>query len=287
MREFWAVFRLELRLLLRSWGIWVAGLVPLFFGVWEATMAREFPFDAWSQFTVAVLFVTLILTLTTGGQVTRDRDRHIDGVLLSTPATTQAYVWGKYLAALVVLLGLAALMLPGAILMDRFTVLRDPPAVLGHSHYPSLGPWPYVSAWLILVVVPIVFGAALSLACVTLTHGQRVISSIVVIVLWLGPAMLSSAFSGGLATLFDVVGGTLYGSIANIPLPPSLQNIVYFSTPVAPSPEIRAEVVRIVVAHLPPELPGIFTWNRALFVALAVALALLTVRHVRAQRRGA
>ena len=285
MRGFWAVFRLELRLLLRGWGIWVAALVPLFFGVWEATMARECPFDAWSQFTVAVLFVTLILTLTTGGQVTRDRDRHVDGVLLSTPVTAQAYVWGKYLAALVVLLGLAALMLPGAILMDHFTILPVPPAVLGHSHYPSLGPWPYVSAWLILVIVPVVFGAALSLACVTLTHGQRVISSIVVIVLRLGPSMLSSAFSGGLATLFDVVGGTLYGSIANIPLPPSLES--YYISGATPSPAAGAEVVRIVVAHLPPELPGIFAWNRMLFVALAILLVLLTALRVRAQRRGA
>lgn len=284
MREFWAVFRLELRLLLRSWGIWVAGLVPLFFGVWEATMAREFPFDAWSQFTVAVLFVTLILTLTTGGQVTRDRDRHIDGVLLSTPATTQAYVWGKYLAALVVLLGLAALMLPGAILMDHFTVLRDPPAVLGHSHYPSLGLWPYVSAWLLLVVVPIVFGAALSLACVTFTGGQRVIASILVVLLWIGPAMLSSAFSGSLATLFDVAGTTLYDSIANMPLPPSLA--YYYLSGATPSPALGAEIVRVVTAHLPPELPGVFTWNRILFVALAVLLVLLTARRVRRQRRG-
>ncbi len=284
MRGFWAVFRLELRLLLRGWGIWVMGLVALFFGIWEASAVREFPFSAWSQFTVAVFFVTLILTLTTGSQVTRDRDRHVDGVLLSTPVSTQAYAWGKYLAALVVLLGLAALMLPGAILMDHFTILRDPPAVLGHSHYPSLGPWPYVSAWLILSIVPIVFGAALSLACVTLTGGQRVIASILVVFLWLGPAMLSSAFSGGLTALFDVTGGSLDASIANIPMPPSLE--AYFLSGATPPASIGAEVVHIVTAHLPPELPAIFVWSRVLFVALAILLVLLTGLRVQRQRRG-
>lgn len=284
MRGLWAVFRLELRLLLRGWGIWIAGMMAVFFGVWEASMAREFPFGAWSQFTVAALFVTLILTLTTGNQVMRDRDRHIAGVLLSTPVTVQAYVWGKYLAALVVLLGLAALLLPGALLMDHFTILRDPPAVLGHSHYPSLGPWPYVSAWLLLVVVPIVFGAALALACVTFTNGQRIVSSMVAIFLWMGPAMLSSAFSGGLATLLDVVGMTLYGSIANIPLPPSLET--YFLSGETPPPALGAEAVRIVTVHLPPELPAIFVWSRALFVVLAILLVSLTVLRVRTQRRG-
>lgn len=170
MHGLWTVLRLELRLLLRGRGIWIAGLMALFFGVYEASMLREAAYDAWEQLTVATFFVTLTLTLTTGDQVIRDRDRRVDDVLLSTPIASQSYVWGKYLAALVVLLGLSAWMLPAAIVMDHFDTWRNPPLVLGHSIYPSLGPWPYISAWLWLAIVPVIFGTALALAGVTLTR---------------------------------------------------------------------------------------------------------------------
>jgi hypothetical protein len=178
-------------------------------------------------------------------------------------------------------------MLPGAILMDHFG-WRNPPLVLGHSLYPSLGPWPYVSAWLWLTVVPVVFGVALSLACVTLTRGLRVISSLVAIVLWFGPALFASSYSGGPLSLLDVAGWSLYGSVTDAvaaSLPPSLQDI--FRSGASPTTGIAPQMVQFMTAHLPPELPAIFIWNRVFFVALAVLLVLLTVLRVRRQRRGA
>ena len=261
--------------------------MALFFGVYEASMVREATFDAWVQLTVATFFVTLILTLATGDQIIRDRDRRVADVLLSTQIATQAYVWGKYLAALAVSLGVAALMLPGALLMDH-TGWRNPPVVLGHSLYPSLGPGPYVSAWLWLTVVPVVFGVALSLACVTLTRGLHVISSLVAIVLWFGPALFASSYSGGPLSLLDIVGWSLYGSVIDTiaaSLPPSLQEV--FRSGAIPTPDIAAQMVRFMTAHLPPELPAIFIWNRIFFVALAVLLMLLTALYLQAQRRGA
>ncbi len=283
MPGLWAVFRIELTLLLRGRGMWLAAPATAFFGIWEASSVREAPFVAWSQFTVAALFVTLILTLSTGGQITRDRDRRINDVLLSTPVATPAYVWGKYLAALSVSLGVAVLMLVGALGMDRFDIWTDPPAVLGHSHYPSLGPWPYVTAWLWLVVAPVLFGAALALATVTLTNGQRVVSSMLAVFLWLGPGMLGGALSGDWTSLLDISGLSLYSVIGTAPLPGSLQQ--WYLTGANPPPDVAAQVVQIVVSHLPPNFPAVFYWNRALFLSLAIVL--VTVARVARQRRGA
>lgn len=284
MKGLWTVFRLELRLLLRSRGIWLLAPVTAFFGVWEASAVREFPIGAWGQFTTAAMFVTLILALSTGGQIVRDRDRRVDAVLLGTPVATPAYVWGKYLAALVVLLGLALPMLVGAIATDRFDTWSDPPAVFGHSHYPPLGPWPYVGAWLLLVLVPVVFGAALALATVTLTAGQRVVGSMLAVFLWVGPGFLESALFNGWGRLLDVAGLTFIDAVAAPTLPPDLQQIAF--TGQTPPPALAAQVVQIMQANLPPTLPAIFYWNRALFAALALLLVLVTVYRLRAYRRG-
>lgn len=282
----WTTFRLELRLFMRSRGLWLAVPITAGLGVWEASMAREEPFFAWSQFIVAALFATLILVLSTGGQVAKDRECHVDGVLLSTPVSTTGYVWGKYLAGAVVLLMLAVAMLAGAVAMDRFDIWRDPPAILGHAHFPPLGLWPYVSAWLWLVVVPIMFGAALMLATVTISRGHRVVSSILVIFLWLGPAMLGSAVSDWLAGLLDVASMTFYSAAASIPVPPGdLQQVMYSGS--TPPPALAARVVQFVDAHLPPALPNLFYWNRALFATLTILLVLVTVQSVRSARRGA
>lgn len=282
MYEVWTVFWLELRLLARSRGVWLAMPVTTFFGIWEASMAREAPYAAWSQFTMAALFVTLILTLSTGGQIARDRERRVEDVLLSTPVAIYSYVWGKYLAALAILLVFAASMLAGAVVMDQFDGWRNPPAVLGHSVYPSLGAWPYISAWMWLVVVPVVFGAALSLSTITLLSGHRVVSSMAVVLLWLVPAFLGSSFSSSWATLLDVAGMTLYNSSTGTQLPSALQSL--YLTGGSPSPALAAQMVQVVVNHLPPTLPTTFYWNRVLFLTLAMALLVATcvrVGHVR------
>lgn len=277
------VFRLELELLLRGRGMWFAAPVIAFFGVWEASMAREVPYDAWNQFTSAALFVTLILTLSTGDQVVRDRHRRVEGVMLSTPIATASYVWGKYLAAVAVLLSLTLVMLLAAVGMDRFDIWTNPPAVLGHSRFPALGPWPYVSAWLWLVVVPLLFGAALALAAITLTRGQRVLVAMMAVFLWLGPALLAGVFSGGWTSLLDVAGLSFY-SVGMTPLPPSLGQLALTGS--SPRPADAAQMIQFVVAHMPPSLPVIFYWNRALFATLAAVLVLLTTYLVRVRRRG-
>ena len=95
MRDLSTVTRLELTLLLRSRGWWITALIMVGLGVWAAAGAREAPWSAWGNLAIVAMLGTLILTFSTGDQVSRDRERHLDGVLLSTPMSTAAYVWGS------------------------------------------------------------------------------------------------------------------------------------------------------------------------------------------------
>ncbi len=142
IRNLHCVIRTELLLLWRGRGLPITALFVALVGVWEASGVREMPWGAWSTISLAAGFVSLVLVITSGDQVSRDRVVHLDSVVLSTPVSTVAYVAGKYLTALLTLAGLAAVNLLAAVLMDRFDPWRDPPAILGHVHFPPWAPGP-------------------------------------------------------------------------------------------------------------------------------------------------
>jgi len=224
--------------------------------------------------------------MSTGDQVSRDRTQHLDGVLLSTPVSTAAYVWGKYLAAFVALVGLAIVNLAGALLMDRFDPWRDPPPLLqlGHAQFPPLGFRTYAGVWLLITVTPVVFGAAWMLAGSTPRRGGRIAASTGVLVLWLLPA-----FGNAWPRLLDVSGGRFYslgdsGAVSKLAMT-TMQNISHAPW-VTWNPPDAARVIAAAQAALPPALPPVFVWNRALFLCAAVLLVVLTTRYVGRQRRG-
>jgi hypothetical protein len=208
MRGLWTVIRLELKLNRRGKAIWIIGLFMAILGINAASGIRAMPNAAWTNFGISEAFlITLILTLSTGDQINRDRERRLDGVILSTPISTAIYVWGKYLAALAMLLGLSSIYLIVAILVDQFDNWHTPPAVLAFvspSMFPPLGPWPYVVIWGLLVIAPIIFGAALVFAGITITRGQRIIAYIGVLIIW-----LSSIFFENMPDLLDITTSSI------------------------------------------------------------------------------
>jgi hypothetical protein len=279
MRDMWTIIRLETRLLFRGRGVWVAGLALAALGAWMATGIREQPWGAWGTMTFTGVLSTLLLTLSTGNAVQRDHDLRVSAILLSAPITNWAYVVGKYLAALALLLALSLIELGAAILTDHFDTWRDPPAILGHSHYPALGPLPFVAAWAWLVVTPIVFGSALMLAEITLTRGQRVVAYTSVIILWVVPMVLSS---NGWPLLLDLTGTRLMYEI-----PPTGGMAAFqLSSSDHITSAVREEIMRLVRGDLPPVMPALFIWSRALFLALAAALVCVTTWAVVRHRRG-
>lgn len=289
MRMLWTVTRVELALLARGRSWWLVAPGAAALAAWMATEVRQAPPYVWSTIGANALFLTLLLVLPTGDQIARDRDRRLDGVLLSTPVPTGAYVVGKYLAAVAVLVGLA-----GALLVDRFGNFRRPSGplgFLGDPAYPPLGPVPYLLGWGWLVLPPLLFGAALTLAAVTLGRGQRVLAATLVLVLWLLPA-----FSAAWPTLADLpLLNQPYGQVdAAVELlaerhrqqpPPRPEPGRPFDPYASLSEDVKAQVVGAVRAGMPPPFPPIFYANRALFLGLAAALIGLTTAVVGRHRR--
>jgi ABC-type Na+ efflux pump permease subunit len=280
MRDLWTIIRLEARLLFRGRGVWVAALALAALGTWMATGIREDPSAAWVDMTFTGVLSTLLLTLSTGAAVQRDHDRRVSAILFSAPISETAYVLGKYLAALALLLALSLLQLGAAILTDHFDTWRDPPAILGHSHYPALGPLPFVAAWAWLIVTPIVFGSALTLAEITLTRGQRVVAYTSIILLWVVPFLVAD---NGWPLLLDLTG---VGLMYELPLTSNSMTAFQLSSSDHISPAVREEIMRLIRGDLPPVMPALFIWSRALFLALAAALVSLTILGVARHRRG-
>ncbi len=283
MHDLRTVLRLEFLLLLRGRGLPIAAALVALAGVWEASGIREQPWAVWSTLTLGGALVALILTLSTGDQVSRDRTQRLDGVLLSTPVSTAAYVWGKYLAALVALVGLAAVNLAGALLMDRFDPWRDPPPLLqlGHAHFPPLGFRTYAGIWVLLTVTPVVFGVAWMLAGTTLRRGGRIAASTGALVIWLLPT-----FGNAWPQVLDVSGGRFYSLFDGGSLAQRAMATTTTTFPQAWSPRAAARIIAAVQASLPPALPPVFVWNRALFLCAAVLLVVLTIWSVERRRRG-
>jgi hypothetical protein len=289
-----SVFRLELTLLARGRSWWLVAPVAAALSAWMATEVRQSPPYAWSTIGANALFLTLLLVLPTGDQVARDRDSRLDGVLLSTPVPTGAYVAGKYLAALAVLVGLAGVGLGAALLMDRFGAMGRPSGLLGFlgaTAYPPLGPVPYLLGWGWLVLPPLLFGAALTLAAITLARGQRVAAGILVLMLWLLPA-----FSASWPTLVNLpLLNQPYGQVdAAVDMlaerhrrqpPPRPEPGRPFDPYASLSEDFKARVGRAVREGMPPPFPPVFYANRALFLGLAAALVGLTSAAVARRRR--
>ncbi len=282
------VARLELILQWRGRGLWAAALIIALLGALQASMVRQTPWGVWNHFVFIAMLVTLLLAFITGGQIRRDGEHRLDGVVLSTPVSTTAYVLGKYLAAVAALLGLAAIGLLAALLTDRFDDWPDPPFFLGESYFPALGGRPYLIGWALLVVVPVLFGAALTLAVGTLIPGGRVASSLSVLALWL----LLPLFVSNWPAALDVTGLGAQSRLGAHYINPAAADLASEETrrvgydPRRLPEEIKMRIVQIVREDVPPRLPAVFLWNRALFLSLTVALVGILIAGVAGRRQG-
>jgi len=269
MKDLWTVTRIELLLFRRgrvSWVIALAVVVWAFFLV-VAFMRGNAP-AAWVNLSMCSLLLTLILAFTTENQIHRDRERRLAGVIFSMPVSTAIYVCGKYLAALFILLGFAALYLLTTVVLDL---------LVPGANYPPLGPWPYMLSWCWLVVTPLVFAAALTLCSMTLTQGQRVVSNIIVLAIWLVPLL----FGGGIPDMLNISGNFLNST------DPAQKLGFTFNGASAPSAALAQQVIHLIQTAVPEaHLTATFLLNRLLFLSLAVLLVIVTIQSLQWQRQG-
>lgn len=276
----WIVMRQEFLLLVRGRVIWVIGSIIALLGVMEALGARTYLLGIWNNVLTNTFLVTLLLTLASGEQAYMDHECGMEHLIWSTPVDTLIYLCGKYLSCISVALGFIFSHLLLAIIFDQFyPALPALPGMLG-AMYPGLGAEAYLiwSIWYILA--PTLFGTALAFAITTITRGQRVISHVLAVILWL------SAYLGGLPVWLDVVGSSFFTSNTKLP---GLNAATMLLASLGPHPHPtlaqRRQMVSQIRLDLPPTfLPWSFAQSRLLLVGIGGALLCLTLLLVRYRR---
>jgi ABC-type transport system involved in multi-copper enzyme maturation permease subunit len=268
MRNLWVVIAMEWRLQLRGKGAWfLAALMAVssVYVLFQASLSHTHAANFWPNMGAVYLFLTFGLVFMSGDQIQRDRECRVDGILLSAPISTATYVTGKYLASCLLLLGLALLNL-------LITLAGD--ALLPASGGAVIGPGPYVATWCVLALVPLVFGAAFTLLITTLTRGQRVVTGLLLFLLWLGPffILFTTGRSVGLVDVLTVTGW--------LPLSTDAAELARTASP--------SQEVQLVQIHIPwDHLTSTLWLNRASFLLLAALCFVGAIATLHAQRRGA
>ena len=93
-----------------------------------------------------LVFAFMLPFVVTEG-VARDYKKRVHEMLMATPLPTSAYVWGRFLAVLTIVLGQAILMLLAALLMGSILHLRN-------AEYPQPTLTNLVTVWELIVIPP-------------------------------------------------------------------------------------------------------------------------------------
>jgi hypothetical protein len=272
--------RQEFLLLARSWVIWVIGGIIVLLGIMEALGARAYPLSIWNSVLTNTFLVTLLLTLASGEQAYMDHECQVEYLIWSTPVGTMAYLCGKYLCCLGISLGFILLHFMLAILADQFyPALPGLPGMLGAA-YPGLGAEAYLiwSVWYILA--PTLFGTALAFAVTTIARGQRIVSHVLAVILWL------SAYFGGLPVWLDMVGRSFFTANTRMPgLNAAIMLLASLGLHPHPTSGQRRQMISLIRLDLPPTfLPWSFAQSRFLLVGIGIVLLCLTVLLARYRR---
>jgi hypothetical protein len=278
MRNLWIVTRMELRLYLRGKARWFLAafmVVSSLFFVLQAYWSHTLPYNFWPNMGILYLFLTFGLVFSTGDQIQRDRDCRLDEIILSTPALTATYVGGKYLASLLLILGLALVNLLVTIAGDALLPTNGGAIIFPVTGGAIIGPWPYVGTWCVLVLVPLLFGGAFTLLITTLTRGQRVVTGMLVFFLWVGPLFIETITgkSSAVVDVFTVSGWLPFSRDAAEAVEPA-------------DHDSTAQVVQLVRTHIPwDHLTSTLWLNRGIFLLLATLCFLGAIASLYYQRR--
>jgi hypothetical protein len=292
MYNFWTVMKLEFRLIWLNWVTWLMVLVMLIIGALCASSNRNEPWSTWVHLGHAGFFISLILIFCTGNQINRDHAQRLDGIILSTPVATPGYVYGKYLAGLISLLLLAGSGLLSALVVDQIPTGASAFLIFPPLFYPPLGAQPYLTGWAWLALTPITFGTTFTLACMTLTRGQRVIAYIASILIWVLPLFLV----GSIPQLLDITAAVFFPDYSlapagPVPMTPFRQFLIQHPVLLQNSPppaNLVQPIMHLSLAAIPPSSPPImFLWNRLFFLGLSLLLLVLTIYGTHVLRRRA
>ncbi|HLI07003.1 MAG TPA: ABC transporter permease [Ktedonobacteraceae bacterium] len=132
---------------------------------------------------IVLLVLVLLLPFVTADGVTRDVNRRTHELLMTTALPTWAYVWGRYLAGLVISLGLALLLLVSILGMGGLLHL----AVADYP-LPQIGA--VLLLWIGMVLSAVILVSSVGFALCTLLPRLSTLVKVVIVVAWLVGALV-------------------------------------------------------------------------------------------------
>lgn len=324
----WDVFRWELfRMAHNRWG-WLLPIVMLLGGMGLFMLippADVVGFESPSTFSaqhialsifVYTLFFLMMVPFLVGDLIARDLKRRMHEVVMATMIPTWAYVWGRYLAGLLVTSGLSAMFVAGGWLA-------------GYAHYITAlqlqAPSPErivasgLSAlllWTVVLLPRVLLVSGLTFTLITLLPRAADVIKPVVAIAWIGsviaitvlvvpgvrrtvltPTMVLDAlppliFWDPTASFYSMITNEAYKLLtlqafehANIPFVPPRTIVEYQQARQSMSPD-QVNQIHAVIAHVSLQVPDLAAWipPAAGFVALglvAVALSAIAFRRFR------
>ncbi|MDQ2713988.1 MAG: ABC transporter permease [Chloroflexota bacterium] len=125
-----------------------------------------------------LLVLVLFLPFVTADGVTRDLSRRTHELLMTTALPAWAYVWGRYLAGLVMSLGLALLVLASILGMGGLLHLSDPT-------YPLPQTGAVLLLWVGMVLPSTILVSSFGFALSTLLPRLSILVKVVILVAWI------------------------------------------------------------------------------------------------------
>ncbi len=139
---------------------------------------------------IVLMVLALLLPFVTADGVTRDLNRRTHELLMTTSLPTWAYVWGRYLAGLVISLGLALLLLASILGMGGFLHLTV-------TDYPLPQIGTVLLLWVGIVVSATVLVSSFGFALSTLLPRLSTLVKVVIMVGWIVGGLVIPLGLGG------------------------------------------------------------------------------------------
>ncbi len=230
-----------------------------------------------------LLLPGLLVPFVTADGVSRDLQRRTHELMMTTPVSSQAYVWGRYLTGLLLSLGLAVLMLCAILamyLLLHLAVPTDPPPQIDVV----------LLLWVGMIVPATILLSSISFAIGTVFPRQSTLLKIVILVSWiigvvlLPPLLVPSRPGPTLAppawySAWDPTSAATVSALL-VPYDPTLQSQVASATSVA-----QAQHILLTVENAWPDIgswfgPHLLLAGLSLLLVVLAAFAFRRFRNV-------
>jgi ABC-type transport system involved in multi-copper enzyme maturation permease subunit len=253
--------------------------------LWALRFGGMVSFGNGARFTVAItsaeglvatlpvfsFLLTMILPFITTDGTARDLKRQAHELLMATPLPTWAYIWGRYLAGLLVSLGLAVVLLASLLLMGM--ILHQT-----QENYPLPQPEAMLSIWAVALAPTTILISSITFALGTMLQRNSNLVKIAVLISWFVCTLvlpsIPTAGSGRVPTWYLTWEPTNTGMSALLQAPYTQGFSTIFRSS---SGESSDSAILAALTNLEQQMPDLGQWILPHLVWMGLGLALVVL----------